>query len=83
MRSESGNGIPFSSRASRIERSLIISNGFPSFPGRTWRKKTGDPSLIRTSNIKHAIMGHRKNKAITEKNISKIRLSMTLSKFLK
>src|SRR5690554_1559463 len=72
-RSESGNGLPAASIASRMVRNFTISNGLPSLPGRTCLNSTGEPKFLRIFQATMAMIGDNTSKPKKEAKMSKRR----------
>ena len=74
----SGSGLPSLSTASRMERNLIILNGLPSLPGRSWVKNTGAPKFLRMRYARIKNTGERKISPEAEAMMSNRRLKNLL-----
>ena len=71
-RASSGRRFPSRFRRSRIVRNFSSVNGLPPNPGRTWRKRTGDPSRKRTRKTMRRSTGESTTRPDKERNRSNI-----------
>src|SRR5262245_41469346 len=74
-RSSSGSGSPSGPIASFIVRNFTTSNGSPLYPGRSCRKKTGDPIVKRIAAASPAMIGDR----TTARNVAPTKSTARLS----